>query len=239
MTDTVKKSAYNSGDITLPGKAIFAAKDKYSALTHFIGFLLAIITAFVLLVSAGAKRLSLGALVSIAVYAFSNVALYGASAAYHAFYCSERVMKWLKRLDHFMIFVLIAGSYTPMCTLVLSGSSALTLLISVWSIAFLGLFLELFWVHRPKWVSAVVYVAMGWAAVFALPQLAQSMNILCMALLGTGGILYTVGAVIYALKLNIFNKKHPEFGSHEVFHLFVLGGSICHYIMVFLIVLAK
>ena len=124
-----------------------------------------------------------------------------------------------------MIFVLIAGSYTPVCLIVLGGNLGYTLLAVVWGIAIFGMALKAFWITCPKWFSSIIYIAMGWVCVAVFGPL---WNILPHAAFGwllAGGIIYTIGGVVYALKLPLFNAKHEFFGSHEIFHLFVMGGS--------------
>lgn len=132
-----------------------------------------------------------------------------------------------------MISVLIAGSYTPICLLVLGGRTGIILLATVWSFAIIGIILKAFWINCPKWVSSVLYIGMGWTCVLAFTQLLNSMSKAAFAWLLAGGLIYTAGGIIYALKLPIFNKKHKYFGSHEIFHLFVMGGSACHFIVMY------
>ena len=191
-------------------------KDPGSAITHFIGMLMAIFAAFPLLIKA-AHEPSRIYLISLAIYAVSLILLYAASTTYHTFDFSERVNTILKKIDHMMIFVLIAGSYTPICLLVLERRTGLIMLALVWGIAITGIIIKGFWVFCPKWVSSVLYILtraeFGW--------------------LLAGGIIYTIGGVIYALKLPIFNTKHKNFGSHEIFHLFVMGGSACHFVVMY------
>ena len=207
-------------------------KDPGSAITHFIGMLMAIFAAIPLLLKA-AREPSKIYIIAIAVYAASLILLYAASTTYHTFDLSERTNKILKKLDHCMIFVLIAGSYTPICLIVLHGRTGLMLLALVWSIAILGIIFKLCWVTCPKWVSSVLYIAMGWVCVLAFTQILNSLPAAAFNWLLAGGIIYTVGGIIYALKLPIFNAHHKYFGSHEIFHLFVMAGSICHFIMMF------
>ena len=142
-------------------------------------------------------------------------------------YIFEALLR-LKKMDHMMIFVLIAGSYTPMCTIVLEGKAGLHLLVLIWGIAALGILFKAFWVTCPRWVSSVIYITMGWAALLAIGQIFHSMELAGFILLVVGGILYSMGGIIYALKIR---ELAPGFGAHEVFHLFVLAGSLCHYIM--------
>ena len=210
-------------------------KDPGSAITHFIGMLMAIFAAFPLLIKA-AHEPSRIYLISLAIYAVSLIFLYAASTTYHTFDLSERVNTILKKIDHMMIFVLIAGSYTPVCLLVIGGRKGITLLCIVWAFAIVGILIKAFWVFCPKWVSSVLYIGMGWTCVLAFSTILDNLSAAAFGWLLAGGIIYTVGGVIYALKLPIFNSKHKNFGSHEIFHLFVMGGSICHFIFMYLYV---
>ena len=211
-------------------------KDPGSAITHFIGMLMAIFAAVPLLIKAAHEPERIY-LISIAIYAASLILLYAASTTYHTFNRSERVNTILKKIDHMMISVLIAGSYTPICLLVLKGKLGLILLAIVWSFAIIGILIKAFWVYCPKWVSSVLYIGMGWTCVLAFTQILNSMSPAAFGWLLAGGIIYTIGGIIYALKLPIFNCKHKNFGSHEIFHLFVMGGSACHFIVMYAFVL--
>ena len=131
-----------------------------------------------------------------------------------------------------MIYLLIAGSYAPVCRLGIGGEAGTRLLAAVSVLALAGCAVTLFWVDCPKWVSSLLYIGLGWACVFALPQILASLAGIPLALLAGGGILYTVGGVIYALRIPLPCAR-PGFGNHEVFHLFVLAGSLCHYLMIF------
>ena len=207
-------------------------KDPGSAITHFIGMLMAIFAAVPLLIKA-ANEPSQIYIISLTIYAASLILLYAASTTYHTFDVSERVNKIMKKIDHMMISVLIAGSYTPVCLIVLKGRTGLILLAVVWSIAIAGIMIKAFWVYCPKWVSSVLYIGMGWTCVLAFTQILNNMSPAAFGWLLAGGIIYTVGGVIYALKLPIFNNRHKNFGSHEIFHLFVMGGSACHFVVMY------
>ena len=132
-----------------------------------------------------------------------------------------------------MIFVMIAGSYTPVCLIVLGGRMGMILLSLVWGIAVMGMGINLFWITCPKWFSSLIYIALGWVCVFVFGRLWEVLSVSAFLWLLAGGIVYTIGGVIYALKLPLFNRKHSHFGSHEIFHLFVMGGSICHFIFMY------
>ena len=211
-------------------------KDPGSAITHFIGMLMAVFAAVPLIIKATHEPSPIY-VVSIAIYAASLILLYAASTTYHTFDRSEKINTILKKIDHMMISVLIAGSYTPICLLVLGGRLGIILLAIVWSIAIAGILIKAFWVYCPKWVSSVLYIGMGWTCVLAFTQLLNSMSPAAFGWLLAGGLIYTAGGIIYALKLPIFNMKHKDFGSHEIFHLFVMGGSICHFVVMYAFVL--
>ena len=210
-------------------------KDPGSAITHFIGMLMAIFAAIPLLIQASREQDSVY-LISLTVYAVSMVLLYAASTTYHTFDISKKVNTILKKIDHMMIFVLIAGSYTPICLLVLDRKIGIPLLILVWGIAIVGILIKAFWVFCPKWVSSVLYIGMGWTCVLAFGQMLNGLSKAEFGWLLAGGIIYTIGGIVYALKLPIFNMKHKNFGSHEIFHLFVMGGSACHFVVMYLLV---
>ena len=207
-------------------------KEPGSAITHFIGMLIAIFAAVPLLIKA-AHEPSRIYIISLAIYAASLILLYAASTTYHTFDISPKVNTILKKIDHMMISVLIAGSYTPVCLIVLKGKTGIILLSIVWAIAIAGILVKAFWVYCPKWVSSVLYIGMGWTCVLAFTQILNNMSPAAFGWLLAGGIIYTVGGVIYALKLPIFNSRHKNFGSHEIFHLFVMGGSACHFVVMY------
>lgn len=211
-------------------------KDPGSAITHFIGMLMAIFAAVPLLIKA-AREPDHIYLISLTIYALSLILLYAASTTYHTFDLSEKANTILKKIDHMMIFILIAGSYTPICLITLKGRTGVILLSLVWGIALVGIILKAFWVFCPKWVSSILYIGMGWTCVLAFTQILNALSPAAFGLLLAGGIIYTIGGIIYALKLPIFNNRHKNFGSHEIFHLFVMGGSMCHFIVMYAFVL--
>ena len=211
-------------------------KDPGSAITHFIGMLMAIFAAVPLLIKA-AREPDHIYLISLTIYALSLILLYAASTTYHTFDLSEKANTVLKKIDHMMIFILIAGSYTPICLITLKGRTGVILLSLVWGIALVGIILKAFWVFCPKWVSSILYIGMGWTCVLAFTQILNALSPAAFGWLLAGGIIYTIGGIIYALKLPIFNNRHKNFGSHEIFHLFVMGGSMCHFIVMYAFVL--
>lgn len=207
-------------------------REPGSALTHFIGLMMAVFATVPLLVKAGVTSGG-KEFTAMAIFMASMILLYGASTAYHSVNLSGKALRLFRKLDHMMIFVLIAGSYTPVCLIVLGGNLGYTLLALVWSIALIGMIIKACWITCPKWFSSVIYIAMGWVCVLAFGQLFSSLPTAAFLWLLAGGIIYTIGGVIYALKLPLFNSRHKDFGSHEVFHLFVMAGSICHFIFMY------
>ena len=167
------------------------------------------------------------------IFVLSMILLYTASGVYHTMMLPEKDRMLYKKIDHLMIFVLIAGSYTPICLTILYGHGGLILLTCVWILAIAGMIFKLFWVTCPKWVSSVIYIAMRWLVAFAFRPLLRYTPTAGFILLLAGGIVYTVGGVIYALKLMPFNGRHPYFGSHEIFHVLIMVGSILHFIMIY------
>ena len=196
-------------------------KDPGSALTHFIGMIMAAIAALPLLAVA-AKHDSYHAVAAFAIFAGSMILLYAASTIYHTFNISEKMNKILRKADHMMIFILIAGSYTPICVIPLKDTVGYPLLALVWTVAIIGMLIKAFWITCPKWFSSIIYISMGWLCVLAMVPLVQALP---------------AAAFIYALKLPLFNSRHQFFGSHEIFHLFVMAGSLCHYVVMFYIAL--
>lgn len=215
----------------------FKPKDPGSAITHFIGMLMAVFASTPLLIKAANKPDKIH-LISLAIFMTSMILLYAASTIYHSLNLSERTNRVLRKLDHMMIFILIAGSYTPICLIVLGDGIGTLLFALIWGIAIIGILIKGFWITCPKWFSSLLYIAMGWLCVIAFGPLVNALSPAAFGWLLAGGIIYTVGGIIYALKLPIFNSKHKNFGSHEIFHLFVMGGSICHFILMYYFVVA-
>ena len=211
-------------------------KDPGSAITHFIGMMMAIFAGIPLLIKA-AKEPSGIYLFSAIIYLTSMILLYAASTMYHTFDISKKINQRLKKFDHMMISVLIAGTYTPICLIVLDKPLGYFLLALVWSFALIGILIKAFWVNCPKWFSSVLYIGMGWTCVLAFTQLLDALSTAAFGWLLAGGVIYTIGGVIYALKLPIFNSRHKNFGSHEIFHLFVMGGSVCHFVVMYVFVM--
>ncbi|MEY8337752.1 hemolysin III family protein [Lachnospiraceae bacterium 62-35] len=210
----------------------FKLRNPGSAITHFIAMLLAAVAAFPLLIKA-ANAPGVLHLASLAVFIISMILLYAASTIYHTLDISPKVNKILRKIDHMMIFILIAGTYTPVCLIVLGNQTGWSLLALVWGIAAVGITIMAFWITCPKWFSSVIYIVMGWICILAITKIIHALPHPAFLWLLAGGIIYTAGGILYALKLPVFNSLHHNFGSHEIFHLFVMGGSFCHYIMMY------
>jgi hemolysin III len=200
-----------------------SAKPRLRGVIHQYAFFVAVVLGVALVVLAPDGK----ARVAAAIYAVSVAGLLGTSALYHRRNWTVRARMWMRRLDHSMIFVLIAGTYTPFALLVLHGTLARTILIVVWAGAVGGTILNLFWVRAPKAVTASVYIALGWVAVAAMPQMTREMGVLGVGLIAFGGVLYTAGAVIYALRRP--NPVPGVFGYHEVFHTLVVAAAAAHF----------
>lgn len=205
-------------------ESIKAVKPKFRGVSHEWAFFLSLGLGISLLMLADTPKKSL----AVGIYVVSLCALFGTSALYHRVnWRSVRARMLMRRLDHSMIFLLIAGTVTPFALLTMDGTWSTAILISVWTAAALGIVIELLWIHSPKWVSAAMYVGVGWIAAVAFPQIVGTAGVWAGLLIATGGILYTVGAVVYAT-----GKPNPSptyFGYHEVFHLFVIGAAALHF----------
>ena len=213
------------------GRDPYDALRPWSAITHGAGAILAAFGLLFLLIHSK----SAAQYISFTVYGLSMVMLYSASALYHCLRTGISGRRWLRKLDHCSICLLIAGSYTPICVLALGHGVGPALLIGVWSFALAGVLLSLLWITAPRWLSAGVYLCMGWLVVFALKPLASALPLEGMLWLVAGGVFYSVGGVLYALKWP--GRNHPRFGCHEIFHVFILLGSVCHYINMYRVIL--
>ena len=213
-------------------RSVFSIKDPGSAITHFVAMVGAVAAATPLLLKASREPGPLH-IAALSVFMCSMILLYAASTIYHTLDISPKVNKLLRKLDHMMIFILIAGTYTPVCMVVLGDKTGWDLLALVWGIAIAGILIKAFWITCPKWFSSLLYIAMGWVCVLAFTRIIHALPRAGFGWLLAGGIIYPLGGVIYALKLPLFNSRHKHFGSHEIFHLFVMGGSLCHYIMMY------
>lgn len=209
-------------------------RDPVSAGTHFMAAAASLAAMPFLICKKVLCHASARSIVGSVIFALSMVLLYTASGIYHTVMLPENDRIVYKKIDHLMIFVLIAGSYTPICLTILHGHGGTLLLSCIWAIAAAGMIFKLFWVTCPRWISSVIYITMGWLVAFALRPLYTYTPLPGFVLLVVGGVIYTAGGVIYALKLSPFNGRHPYFGSHEIFHVLIMIGNILHFIMVYM-----
>ncbi len=206
------------------GEAIAAVKPKLRGVSHEWAFFISLVLGAGLIVAAKTTEATL----AVAIYAVSLSGLFGTSALYHRVNWSRpNVRRWMRRLDHSMIFFLIAGTYTPFALLALNGPLADAILVVVWAGAVAGAVVEMVWIDHPKWVAALIYMSLGWVAAIAFPGLWSEMGVGGTMLVAAGGILYTAGAVVYATQRP--NPNPRVFGYHEVFHLFVILAAAAHF----------
>jgi len=202
-----------------------------SAVSHGVGAVLSLTGTIALLIRGFANALSGLHLLSYLLYGASATSLYLASTLYHSVRTSLLYRLRLRKFDHSMIYILIAGSYTPICLLAIPQQGGIIMLVWVWSIALFGVVSSILWIHQPRWLSASLYLGMGWMALTVINPLLTNLPTGALLWLLMGGLFYSVGAIFYALKWP--GRDHPIFGFHEIFHFFVLAGSISHYFMVF------
>lgn len=215
---------------------LLKAKDPISWLTHFIGLILSVLSTPLILGKAIYNNIGLTFTIAILIFMLNMMILYAASSIYHYFNISEKINLILKRIDHCSIFLLIAGTYTPVCVIAL-GTKGYGLLVAVWILAIAGIIFKLFWVTCPKWLSSIMYIGLGWLVIFNMSSLIDALSIAQFIWLLIGGLFYTIGGVIYALKPKLFKKEDlTGFGNHELFHIFVMLGTACHFICCMLLV---
>lgn len=200
-------------------------KDPISGLTHLASALAALVG---LLALWGLSPAQGNTRPAVVIYGATLVLLFSASSAYHLIKTSPARELWLRRLDHTAIFLLIAGTYTPVCLTVLMGTWRWGMLITIWSLAALGILFKLFFIKAPRWISVVIYVLMGWLGTIGVVQLLQALPLAAVGWLLLGGLLYTGGAIIYGLKRP--NPAPGVFGFHEIWHLFVSAASAAHFV---------
>lgn len=205
-------------------------REPMNGLTHFIPAMLSVVGIVILL----AKAVELSdpyRIVSYSIFGAGLFALYLMSTLYHWLPLSFEKVRLLRRLDHMMIFVLIAATYTPICLIPLRGGWGWSLFGTVWGLAVVGIFLKIFWINAPRWLSTGIYLGMGWIALVALWPMINNMSLQALLLLLAGGIFYSLGAVIYALKKPVLVPN--ILGFHEIFHIFVALGSFMHFLLIY------
>jgi hemolysin III len=204
--------------------AIAAVKPRLRGVSHEWAFFVSLFLGAGLIVAAKTPRATL----AVAIYAVSLSALFGTSALYHRVnWRRPSARRWMRRLDHSMIFLLIAGTYTPFALLVLHGTLATAVLVAVWAGALAGSIVEMIWIEAPKWVTAIIYLSLGWVAVVAFPALWRDLGVAGTLLVAAGGLLYTIGAIVYATQRP--DPNPAVFGYHEIFHLLVIAAAAAQF----------
>lgn len=207
-------------------------KSLTSGALHYLGLALAIIGTVCLIRKGLRVGLSTRGMISVILYGLSMMLLYGASGTYHTFYPSETAHRALRKLDHSMIFLLVAGTYTPICVISLWHTTiGKVLLFGIWGTAVVSILISVFWGNAPRFLISLVTILMGWAAVMAFYPLWQALPRAGFWFLILGGVAYTVGGIFYALKIPRF--RFEAFGAHEFFHILILLGSILHFVMIY------
>lgn len=207
------------------------AREPINGFTHLGGAILSFVGLLALVIKTTLTNPSTIYLTAVIIFGVSLILLYAASATYHLVIASDKVIAFLRRIDHSMIFILIAGSYTPFCLITLKGTKGWILFSIIVTIAVCGVLFKMIWFKCPRWISTCIYVGMGWIAVFMMKPLHNSIAFGGMFLLVLGGVFYTIGAIIYGLKPKAL--KFKRLGFHEIFHIFILLGSLSHFISVY------
>lgn len=207
-------------------------REPINSLTHFAGAILSVFALIAMLVKGIINNSSTVTIASVVIFGISLILLYAVSATYHGVITSDKIIFRLRKLDHSMIFILIAGSYAPFSLIALGGSRGTIFFTIIASIAIAGILFRMLWFNCPRWLQTALYIGLGWAAIFMIKPLSQVLSPISLFLLVLGGIFYTVGGIIYGLKPK--KLQLGKFGFHEIFHIFIILGSLCHFICVFI-----
>ena len=210
-------------------------REPINGLTHLAGAVLSFAGLLAMVIKAALTTPTPLAITAVIIFGVSMILLYSASATYHMVIARDKVIAFLRRLDHSMIFILIAGTYTPFCFISLNGKTGAILFSIIASVAIAGVVFKMVWFKCPRWISTALYIAMGWMIVIVFSPLNGSLNHWGLFLLFLGGIFYTVGGIIYGAKPKFLESKYMGF--HEIFHIFILLGSLAHFLSVYLYVL--
>ncbi|RXJ04336.1 hemolysin III family protein [Anaerobacillus alkaliphilus] len=210
-------------------------REPMNGFTHLAGAVLSFVGLLALIIKASMTSGTAIDIAAVIIFGISMTLLYSASATYHMVIAKDKVIAFLRKVDHSMIFILIAGSYTPFCLISLNGFTGWLLFGILSFLAVTGIVFKMVWFNCPRWLSTGIYIAMGWVAIFVFSPLAESLTALGLGLLVLGGIFYTIGGVIYGLKPKFLSFKYMGF--HEIFHVFILFGSLAHFLCVYLFVL--
>jgi hemolysin III len=202
-------------------------REPVNSITHWAGAVLAVIGLVALLIVGWDTPAKI---ISLTIYGLSLIAMFSASATYHMVRVKDRALEVFRKIDHAAIYLLIAGTYTPFCVIAFEGFWKWGILSIIWSLALIGIVVKVFYIRAPRWLNAGIYVAMGWMAVGAAGQMLTALPAWVLGWLIAGGVIYTLGAVVYATR--IFNFKPGVFGFHEVWHIFVLLAAAAHFVAV-------
>jgi hemolysin III len=202
-------------------------REPVNSLTHWGGAILALVGLIALIIIGWDTPAKM---ISFAIYGASLIFMFSASATYHMVQAKDKALEIFRKIDHAAIFVLIAGTYTPFCINAFEGFWKWGMLTIIWSLALIGIIVKIFYIRAPRWLNAGIYVLMGWLSVAAAGQMLASLPAWVFGWLIAGGVIYTLGAIVYATK--IFNFKPGVFGFHEVWHIFVLLAAAAHYVAV-------
>lgn len=211
------------------GRSPYDGLRPWSAITHGVGAALALAGTVLLLVRAALLGGGAWKMVSFAIYGVTMIGLYTASTLYHSVNTSVQGRLRLRKYDHTSIYFLIAGTYTPICLVAIRGPWGWSLFGIIWALTVAGVFMSLFWIDCPRWLTSGIYIAMGWMALAAIRPLYLAVGSGGVFWLLLGGVLYTVGGVLYAVKWP--GRSNPRFGCHEIFHVFIVLGSVAHFLL--------
>lgn len=206
-------------------------REPFSGFSHMVGAIISLLgLCFLLFAQFHSNNYNIYTLISTVIFGISLILLYTASSVYHLTVAKDSIINILRKIDHAMIFVLIAGSYTPICLVLLETPIRYYMLAIIWAVAIIGILFKLYWINCPSWLSSTIYIAMGWMAIFIFNPLSKVVSSIGLSILVLGGVLYTIGGIIYCLERK---GKHRTFGAHEIFHIFVLLGSFTHYYFIY------
>lgn len=210
-------------------------REPINGLTHLTGAILSFVALLALVIKASLKTGSPLTITAVTIFGISMILLYAASATYHMVIARDKVIAFLRRLDHSMIFILIAGTYTPFCLITLKGVAGWVMFAIATGVAVFGVIFKMVWFHCPRWLSTALYLIMGWMIVFVISPLAGNIESAGLILLIIGGLMYTIGGIIYGTKPKFLQSKYMGF--HEIFHIFIMLGSLAHFLSIYLFVI--
>lgn len=210
-------------------KFFLPAREPFNTYSHLIGAIVAIIWTVALMLNASES--SLWHKLSFLIYGITVFSMFSSSAIYHSINVSFKREEFFRLIDHIMIYLVIAGSYTPICAIVLEGDWRLWMLTGIWLFALFGVLKKIFWLNAPRWFSTLLYLLMGWIAVIIFPQIWELLPHGFAYWIAIGGLCYTIGAIIYVIEKP--NPKPETFGFHEIWHIFVMGGAFSHFWAIF------